>query len=56
MDYKDSLLLPNTTFAMRANLAENEKTRFKKWFKDSYAYKKMSEKRKEGKYHLREKD
>lgn len=47
MDYKDSLLLPNTTFAMRANLAENEKTRFKKWFKDSYAYKKMSEKRKE---------
>ncbi|XTO84117.1 hypothetical protein RZU89_04175 [Campylobacter coli] len=22
MDYKDTLLLPNTTFAMRANLAE----------------------------------
>ncbi len=46
MDYKDSLLLPNTTFAMRANLAENEKNRFQKWFKDSYAYKKMLEKRK----------
>lgn len=45
MDYKDSLLLPNTTFAMRANLAENEKARFSKWFDNSYAYNKMKSKR-----------
>ncbi len=31
MDYKDSLLLPNTSFAMRGNLPENEPARYKKW-------------------------
>ena len=25
MDYKDTLLMPNTTFSMRGNLPENEK-------------------------------
>lgn len=46
MDYKDTLLLPNTTFSMRANLGENEKERFEKWFDNNYAYKKMKENRK----------
>lgn len=45
MDYKETLLLPNTSFAMRANLAEFEKERFKKWFHQSYAYEKMRLKR-----------
>ncbi|KIM11576.1 MAG: isoleucyl-tRNA synthase [Sulfuricurvum sp. PC08-66] len=31
MDYKDTLLLPNTSFAMRANLVENEPVRYQKW-------------------------
>ena len=33
MDYKDTLLLPNTDFAMRASLPENEPKRFAKWQK-----------------------
>ncbi|EAK6286625.1 isoleucine--tRNA ligase [Campylobacter lari] len=45
MDYKDTLLLPNTTFAMRANLAEFEPKRFSKWFENNYAYEKMKQKR-----------
>ncbi|EAI8429917.1 isoleucine--tRNA ligase [Campylobacter upsaliensis] len=45
MDYKETLLLPNTSFAMRANLAEFEKERFKKWFHQNYAYEKMRSKR-----------
>ena len=45
MDYKDTLLLPNTSFEMRADLANKEKTRFERWFKDNYAYKKMISKR-----------
>ncbi|EAI7263195.1 isoleucine--tRNA ligase [Campylobacter lari] len=45
MDYKDTLLLPNTTFAMRANLAELEPKRFSKWFENNYAYEKMKQKR-----------
>ncbi|ECP7274886.1 isoleucine--tRNA ligase [Campylobacter jejuni] len=49
MDYKETLLLPNTTFAMRANLAELEPQRFKKWFEQNYAYKKMKENRKNAK-------
>ncbi len=49
MDYKDTLLLPNTTFAMRANLAEFEPKRFEKWFSKNYAYEKMKTKRKEAK-------
>ena len=32
MNYKETLLLPNTSFAMRANLAECEPKKFKKWF------------------------
>lgn len=47
MDYKDTLLLPNTSFAMRANLAELEPKRFNKWFENNYAYEKMKKKRKE---------
>jgi len=31
MDYKDTLLLPNTKFNMRGNLPENEPKRYKKW-------------------------
>ncbi len=49
MDYKETLLLPSTTFAMRANLAELEPQRFKKWFEQNYAYEKMKENRKNAK-------
>lgn len=45
MDYKDTLLLPNTSFEMRADLANKEKSRFEKWFKDNYAYEKMKKRR-----------
>ncbi len=31
MDYKDSILLPNTKFPMRGNLPANESKRYKKW-------------------------
>ncbi len=31
MDYKETLLLPNTTFAMRGNLPQNEPKRYVKW-------------------------
>lgn len=46
MDYKNTLLLPDTSFPMRANLNENEKQRFDKWFDKNYAYEKIKEKRK----------
>lgn len=49
MDYKETLLLPSTSFAMRANLAELEPQRFKKWFEQNYAYEKMKENRKNAK-------
>lgn len=45
MDYKETLLLPQTSFAMRANLSELEKKRFERWFCDNYAYEKMKKKR-----------
>ncbi len=44
MDYKDSLLLPKTTFEMRGNLPQNEPLRYKKWDEDKI-YKKMIENR-----------
>ena len=38
MNYKDTLLLPNTAFPMRGNLLNNEAPRYKAWFeKDVYA-------------------
>jgi len=44
MDYKDTLLLPKTTFPMRGNLPQNEPKRYKEWFeKDIYS--KMKAKR-----------
>lgn len=45
MDYKETLLLPTTSFQMRADLAQNEKMRFERWFKDNYAYEKMKKRR-----------
>lgn len=44
MDYKDTLLLPNTTFPMRANLPQNEQIRYKEWDCENL-YKKMVERR-----------
>ncbi len=50
MDYKDSLLLPKTTFPMRGNLPQNEPKRYKKWFsQEGNVYKKMIENRKDAK-------
>lgn len=46
MDYKDTLLLPTTTFAMRGNLVNNEPKRYAKWFEDDI-YEKMKAKRKD---------
>ncbi|MDO4674920.1 isoleucine--tRNA ligase [Campylobacter sp.] len=45
MDYKKTLLLPQTDFAMRANLSELEPKRFAKWLHKNYAYEKMKKKR-----------
>ncbi len=46
MDYKDSLLLPQTTFPMRGNLPQNEPKRYKEWFSEKgNVYKKMIENR-----------
>ncbi len=49
MDYKDTLLLPRTTFPMRGNLPQNEPKRYAKWFENNTAYKKMIENRKDAK-------
>ncbi len=45
MDYKETLLLPKTTFPMRGNLPKNEPLRYKKWFEKN-VYEKMKQKRK----------
>lgn len=45
MDYKDTLILPQTSFDMRGNLPQNEPKRFKKWY-DANVYEKMKIKRK----------
>ncbi len=45
MDYKDTLLLPKTTFPMRGNLPNNEPKRYAKWFEENRAYKKMKQNR-----------
>ncbi|BCD60595.1 MULTISPECIES: isoleucine--tRNA ligase [unclassified Nitratiruptor] len=47
MDYKETLLLPKTTFPMRGNLPQNEPKRFAKWFEKD-VYEKMKKNR-EGK-------
>ena len=44
MDYKDTLLLPKTTFPMRGNLPQNEPKKYSKWLEDDI-YSKMKEKR-----------
>ena len=46
MDYKQTLLLPKTTFPMRGNLPQNEPKRYAKWFEEK-VYEKMK-KRREG--------
>jgi len=44
MDYKDTLLLPKTTFPMRGNLPQNEPKKYKKWFSEN-VYEKMKKNR-----------
>ena len=44
MDYKDSLLLPNTKFPMRGNLPQNEPIKYKLW-DESNVYEKMKKNR-----------
>lgn len=44
MDYKDTLLLPVTDFAMRGNLPQNEPARYAKWDKNR-VYEKMKKAR-----------
>ncbi len=44
MDYKETLLLPKTTFPMRGNLPQNEPKRFQRWFA-SDVYGKMKRRR-----------
>ena len=48
MDYKDSLLLPKTSYPMRGNLPQNEPKRYKSWFEERDVYSKMVKNR-EGK-------
>ncbi|MFW6308257.1 MAG: toprim domain-containing protein, partial [Campylobacterales bacterium] len=38
MDYKDTLLLPKTSFPMRGNLPQNEPKRYKKWSEDLFPF------------------
>jgi len=45
MDYKDTLLLPKTTFPMRGGLPNNEPKRYSKWFENGAAYSKMKKNR-----------
>ncbi len=49
MDYKDTLLLPKTTFAMRGNLPRNESKRYRVWFDEKNVYQKMIKNRKDAK-------
>ncbi len=44
MNYKETLLLPNTTFAMRGNLPTNEPKRYTQWFEKN-VYEKMKKNR-----------
>jgi len=46
MDYKDTLLLPTTNFAMRGNLTNNEPLRYAAWDKNK-VYQKMKANRKD---------
>ena len=46
MDYKDTLFLPMTDFAMRGALPQNEPARFKAWYEQRKIYEKMKAKRK----------
>ena len=46
MDYKDTLLLPTTSFAMRGNLINNEPKRYAEWDKNK-TYEKMKANRKD---------
>ena len=41
MDYKETLLLPETNFPMRGNLPQNEPQRLKSWYEDRKVYEKM---------------
>jgi isoleucyl-tRNA synthetase len=46
MDYKETLLLPQTDFPMRGNLPQNEPARYAKWFSnEESAYAKMIQNR-----------
>ncbi|MDR1451877.1 MAG: isoleucine--tRNA ligase [Helicobacteraceae bacterium] len=45
MDYKNTLFLPQTRFAMRADLTRNESERYKRWF-EGKIYERMKRKRK----------
>jgi len=46
MDYKETLLLPTTDFAMRGNLVQNEPIRYTKWYENNI-YDKMKANRKD---------
>ncbi len=46
MDYKDTLLLPKTSFPMRGNLPQNEPKKYKQW-DDENVYEKMKANREE---------
>ena len=50
MNYKETLLMPETTFQMRGNLPENEKLQREKW-EEMDLYNKIREKIK-AKHHL----
>ena len=46
MDYKDTLFLPTTDFAMRGALPQNEPARFKAWYDERKIYETMKARRK----------
>ena len=45
MDYKETLLLPETNFPMRGNLPQNEPQRLKSWYEERKVYEKMKKNR-----------
>ena len=38
MDFKETLLLPTTSFAMRGDLAKNEPTKYNAWYSDNNCF------------------
>ncbi len=52
MDYKETLLLPKTTFPMRGNLPQNEPKRYKRWFSENVYYRMKANRKGQDRFNL----